>query len=215
MKKSTRFSLGLTFLFFIMIEINWIVRIKNGEMPRFDIWTRPYVETVAETKVYTLFRWITELGSFHFVFPLTIIGLILFWIIFRDYVPAAIFGLGVLCTHLLNKLIKELVARERPSISVLLNAEGYSFPSGHSMVTIVCYGLLAYLIGLTLSSKRSKLILYIIFGSIIFLIGFSRYILNVHYLTDIISGFLIGSIVLYFFIYLYQKINQIRIKGKG
>src|SRR5690625_4811419 len=134
MKKTTRFSLGLIFLFFIMIVINWIVRIKNGEMPRFDIWTRPYVATVAETKVYMLFRWITELGSFHFVFPLTVIGVILFWVIFRDYVPAAIFGLGVLCTHLLNQLIKELVARERPSISVLLNAEGYSFPDRKSVV---------------------------------------------------------------------------------
>ena len=203
-------TISIFILLLLLMITNWISVIRREELPRFDQWTRPFVDTVAETKVYTLFRWMTEFGSFHFVFPLTIIGIIVLWIVFRDYLPALIFGLGVLTTHLLNQLIKDFIARERPSISVLLNAEGYSFPSGHSMVTMVCYGLIAYFIGTKLASRKATMIIQIMFGCIIFLIGFSRYILNVHYLTDIISGFLFGFIMLLLFIYLYKIANQVR-----
>lgn len=215
MRKSIAYPVGMILLLLFIIVINWTTQIKNKKMPHFDEWSRPFVDTVAETNVYTVFRWITEFGSFHFVLPLTIIGVIVFWIIFRDYLPALTFGLGVLSAHLLNKVIKEFIARERPSVSVLLNAEGYSFPSGHSMVTIVCYGLIAYLIGTKLATLQAKSIVWIVFGSLIGLIGFSRYILNVHYLTDIISGFLFGSVVLVVFIYFYKKITQIRLVKKA
>src|SRR5699024_5213753 len=129
-----------------------------------------------------------------------------------NYLPALIFGSGVLTAHLLNQWIKDLIARERPSISVLLNAEGYSFPSGHSMVTMVCYGLIAYFIGTRIASKKAMTMIHSMFGCFIFLIGISRYILNVHYLTDIISGFLFGLIVLFIFIFLHKKISQSRLR---
>src|SRR5699024_5714558 len=120
---------------------------------------------------------------------------------FKDYRPALIFGLGTLFAHLLNKLIKTLVMRERPSISTLLDAEGYSFPSGHAMVSIVCYGLLAYFIMIKSQSVKWTRGIQIFFYSVIFLVGISRYILNVHFLTDVIGGFFIGFIVLMAFIH--------------
>lgn len=46
---------------------------------------------------------------------------------------------------------------------------------------------------------------------LVLLIGFSRYILNVHYLTDIVSGFLFGGIILIVFIKIYKKIVQLRL----
>lgn len=198
----------LILLLFFMI--NWMVIISKEELPRFDQWSRPFVEAIADTKWYTLFRWITEFGSVQFVLPFTIVGMVVLWIVFRNYLPALIFGSGVLTAHLLNQWIKDLIARERPSISVLLNAEGYSFPSGHSMVTMVCYGLIAYFIGTRIASKKATTMIHSMFGCFIFLIGISRYILNVHYLTDIISGFLFGLIVLFIFIFLHKKISQSR-----
>src|SRR5699024_12285663 len=102
--------------------------------------TRPYVDIVSETKVYTVFRWITELGSFHVVFPLTLIMMLLFLILFKEYLPACLFGVGVLTAHITNELLKQLMIRERPSISVLVYAEGYSLASGNTMISMVCYG---------------------------------------------------------------------------
>ena len=211
MKKWIGYPITILILL-LLLMINWMLMISKEELPRLDQWSRPFVETIAETKWYTLFRWITELGSVQFVLPFTIVGIVVLWIVFRDYLPALIFGFGVLTAYLLNQWIKDLIARERPSISVLLNAEGYSFPSGHSMVTMVCYGLIAYFIGMTIASKKATMLIHSMFGCLIFLIGISRYILNVHYLTDIISGFLLGLIVLSVFIFLDKKMTQSRVR---
>ena len=210
MHKSFIYFILSILLFLMVIVTNWTIQIKNEKMPAFDEWTRPYVHLVAETKVYTVFRWITELGSFHIVFPFTIVMMLIFWIFFKDYLPSCLFGTGVLITYLINQLLKQIITRERPSMSVLLNAEGYSFPSGHSMITVVCYGLVAFFIGLHISSNKQKIILYMVAGSIIVSVGLSRYILNVHFLTDIVSGFLFGSIILFGFIHLYKTIMNIR-----
>ena len=210
MYKLFTYFIASTLLMLVFIVTYWTILIKNDKMPTFDEWTRPYVDIVSETKVYTVFRWITELGSFHVVFPLTLIMMLLFLILFKDYLPACLFGVGVLTAHITNQLLKQLMTRERPSISVLLNAEGYSFPSGHSMIAIVCYGLIAFFIGLHLASNKQKVILYILLGGLILLIGVSRYVLNVHFLTDIISGFLFGGIILFSFIHLYKLLMNIR-----
>lgn len=194
----------------LFITFYWMYIIKKGIVPQLDRWSRPFVEMVADSPIYTIFRWITEFGSFHILFPLTMILMFAIWVVYRDYFPAITFGLGVLSAHLLNQWIKAFISRERPSINALLNAEGFSFPSGHSMVTIVCYGLLAYFISKRLRTKRFIKIIMIFFSCFIFSIGFSRYILNVHYLTDIISGFLLGFIVLQIIIYLYEKIQNNR-----
>src|SRR5699024_7526564 len=100
MRKSITYFIGLILLFLTFMVTSWTIQIKNETMPLFDEWTRSYVDVLADTKVYTIFRWITELGSFHVVFPLTIIMMILFWILFNDYLPACIFGAGVLTTYI-------------------------------------------------------------------------------------------------------------------
>lgn len=212
MRKYSIYSIWIMLVLLGAIVITWMIQIKNNKMPALDVWSRPFVDTVVDTNIYTVFRWITEFGSFHVVFPLTIVVVILFWITFRDYLPALTFGLGVLTAHLLNSLLKDLIARERPSISVLLNAEGYSYPSGHAMVPIVCYGLIAYLISTKLTSQKKARFVQVFLGILIFLVGFSRYILNVHYLTDIISGFLFGGIILFIFIAMHKKVLQLRMQ---
>lgn len=210
MRKSVGYLICIITVVLFIISMNWILIIKSDELPKIDQWSRPFVETVDGTTVYTIFRWMTEFGSVHFVLPLSIITLIILWVVFRDYLPALTFGLGVLFAHLLNQSIKSIVARERPSISPLLNAEGFSFPSGHAMVPIVCYGLIAFFISKKLRSTWAMMVVYGFFGCFIWLIGISRYILNVHYLTDIISGFLFGLFVFLLSIYLYEKIQVIR-----
>lgn len=191
-----------------MLVLVWIWQLKQGLMPYTDQWTRELVQNVADTRVYSVFRWVTELGSRTFVQPMTIIMTIVLWALFRSYRPALLFDFGVLGTHLLNKLVKELVARERPSISVLLNAEGYSFPSGHAMVSLVCYGLLGFLLSEKCRSIKMARFLQYSSGLVILVIGFSRYMINVHYLTDVFAGYLLGLIVLISLIRLYKWMDM-------
>ena len=173
----------------IVISV-WIVELKRGKIPLTDQVTRGLVEGIADTRLYTFFRGITELGSKTFVIPFVIIMMIILWITYKNIIPALIFGIGTLGASMLNRLIKPLIARERPSISKELDALGFSFPSGHAVTSIVCYGLLAYFLSERFPKQKKSI--RIIFGILIVLIGTSRYFINVHYLTDVITGFFVG-----------------------
>lgn len=192
----------------LMVIAVWIFKVMKDELPLVDQWTRSIVPKVADTQLYTFFRWVTELGSVSFVLPFTIVMVVVITLLFRNWLPPVTFGLGVLGSHLLNTIIKQLVARERPSISALLNAEGHSFPSGHAMVSMVCYGLLAFF--LVKKIQNATVIFLIQFGLalLIFLVGISRFFINVHYLTDITTGFILGYLCLVAIIYLYEKMEQ-------
>ncbi len=188
----------------------WIFKITRGDIPYVDKWTRALVDTFPDTYIYTFFRTVTNLGSESFMYPFTAVITIILIILFRDWLPGLTFGLGIFITHQVNKLIKILVSRERPSILVEANAVGESFPSGHAMVPIVCYGLLAYFLAKKIKSTTVVLFIQIIFALLVFLIGISRYVINVHYITDIVAGFVFGFLCLLLLIYFYEWINKLR-----
>lgn len=212
MKKSKKYVLFGLLVVILATIMMWMITIVKGELPYFDQWTRSFVGTVADTSIYTMARWVTELGSEPFIILFTVMMGVLIWWMFRDWLPALFFSGGTFVSHLLNVLIKKLVARERPSIFIEANAEGFSFPSGHSMITMVCYGFLIYILAKKLTSNKAIICMQLFFSVLIFLIGISRYIINVHYLTDIIAGFTFGFIFLLGLIYLYEFIQKQRIE---
>lgn len=92
--------------------------------------------------------------------------------------------------------LKDLFERSRPAGEALTVASGYSFPSGHAMLSMAFYGFLAALLlkyGRGSNQARFGAIALFI---LVLLIGFSRIYLNVHYLSDVMAGFLFGAIVL-------------------
>jgi len=92
----------------------------------------------------------------------------------------------------LNQLLKRIVQRPRPTEYRLIDESGYSFPSGHSMVSAAVYGFLIYLILKKIKSKTLKWSLITILVTLIILIGISRIYLGVHYTSDVLAGFLIS-----------------------
>ncbi|HLR63460.1 MAG TPA: phosphatase PAP2 family protein [Lentibacillus sp.] len=208
-RKSIYFIIGLAVVMF-MIFIIWNVKIMAGVVPYVDQWSRGFVANIADSTVYLIFRWITELGSKSFLLPFTIIMSLFLWYLLQDWLAGFLFASGTLGSHLLNTLIKGLVERERPRILLEANAEGYSFPSGHAMTSLVCYGLFVYFIVKKITSQKTVLGIKIAFALLVFLIGISRYIINVHYLTDVIAGFTIGGLYLTGMVYLFELIQKRR-----
>ena len=76
---------------------------------------------------------------------------------------------------------------------------GYSFPSGHSMISAAFYGFLIYLIYKKVKNKKLKITLIIVLSILIVSIGISRIYLGVHYTSDVLGGFLlsISYLILY------------------
>lgn len=91
-------------------------------------------------------------------------------------------------------LLKQLFQRKRPLSPLLKAAKGLSFPSGHAIMAVTFYGLLIYILQHTIDINWLRILSTILIIILIFLIGFSRVYLRVHYASDVLGGFIIGSL---------------------
>ena len=107
---------------------------------------------------------------------------------------------NLIVSTILNFGIKNIVRRTRPKGFRIIEESGYSFPSGHSMVSMAFYGLLIYLIYKKVDNKYLKNCLIFLLSIIILLIGLSRIYLGVHYTSDVLAGFLLGISYLIVFV---------------
>ncbi len=98
---------------------------------------------------------------------------------------------------LLNTTLKALFARTRPlHEGGPIQAEGWSFPSGHSSGAVVVYGMLAYVLLRCLPPAlawRASLPLVLLAAATAFSVGSSRVFLQVHFATDVLAGFASGT----------------------
>lgn len=118
--------------------------------------------------------------------------------------------INLLGITIINNLIKVIIARPRPEINKLVTETGYSFPSGHSMVSMAFYGYLIYLIYRYIENKYIKWLLIVLLSILICLIGISRIYLGVHYTSDVLGGFLLS--ISYLVVYI-SLIKNLKIKN--
>jgi len=98
-------------------------------------------------------------------------------------------GAGAL---VLDPVLKSLVGRLRPVVAhPLAHGTGDSFPSGHSLGSIVCYGALL-LVFLPAARGRWRAVFIAVVVTIVALVGISRFVLGVHYLSDVMGGWALG-----------------------
>lgn len=94
---------------------------------------------------------------------------------------------------LFNQLLKWMFHRQRPALHRLIEETGYSFPSGHSMVSFIFYGMLGMLFFMFLRNRTPKIVIAITTIALILMIGISRVYLGVHYPSDVLAGFAAGG----------------------
>ncbi|PGL36345.1 phosphoesterase [Bacillus thuringiensis] len=195
--------IGLLFAVFSIVA--W--RVHAGGVTVMDTYVRGLVKGLQTESSLTFFSYFTKLGSAIGIAATLVISLLVFWKK-RYYAAMIVYPMGILITHLVNKGIKEIVKRERPSLNEALDALGYSFPSGHAMLLIMTFGFLAYIIAANLKSIAGKCVITILMGIVILSIGLSRVILDVHYPTDILAGYCVGGILLVIAIYYHRLLTE-------
>jgi undecaprenyl-diphosphatase len=118
----------------------------------------------------------------------------------RKKSQAILLATTAIITALIITILKNIIQAPRPT-SMLILETGYSFPSGHTTFAVVFFGLLAFIF-----AKKEHNIPVIITSTILILtIAFTRLYLQVHWLTDIIGGLIIGTIILVSSISIYKK----------
>lgn len=149
--------------------------------------TIPWVTTVA--------RGLAWMGSPPTIVTLAVLAALLglFWRRIRGAawtLPIAVLGAGVIIQG-----VKMEFRRPRPHFfTPLLKETGYSFPSGHSLIAVVVYGLLGYFV-LSLVRKRGRAArrgVITLTVLLIIAIGVSRVYVGVHYPTDVLAGWTAG-----------------------
>ena len=140
-------------------------------------------------------KFITNFGGAIFIITL----MITLFILIKDKKIGLSIFLNLVIATTLNQLLKRILQRPRPTEYRIIEETGYSFPSGHSMVSMAFYGYLIYLIYKYVENKYIKWTLIVLLSILICSIGISRIYLGVHYTSDVLGGFLasISYLVIY------------------
>lgn len=200
---------------FIIKNLRWIVLficlviflalaedVFNKEIMNGDIIGYKLVSTFLISDFVTpIAKFITNLGGAIFLITLTIS---LFILIKNKKIGISISSNLVIVT-VLNQLLKNILQRPRPTEYRIIEETGYSFPSGHSMVSMAFYGYLIYLIYKYVKNKYIKWISIVLFSILICSIGVSRIYLGVHYTSDVLGGFCISISYLVIYISAVKK----------
>ena len=158
--------------------------IMNGDIIGYEIISKFLISDF----VTPIAKFITNFGGAIFLIVLTIV---LFTVIKNKKIGVSIFSNLVIVT-ILNQLLKGILQRPRPTEYRIIEETGYSFPSGHSMISMAFYGYLIYLIYKYVKNKYIKWTSIVVLSLLICTIGISRIYLGVHYTSDVLGGFLIS-----------------------
>lgn len=206
---------------FIIKNLKWIILficligflalaedVFHKEIMQGDIIGYKFISTYLISDFATpIAKFITNFGGATFLIGITVV---LFAIIKNEKIGIAIFS-NLFIITILNQLLKRILQRPRPKEFRIINESGYSFPSGHSMISMAFYGYLIYLIYKYVKNKYLKWSLIILLSILICSIGISRIYLGVHYTSDVLAGFMIS--ISYLIIYT-SLINKFVLENK-
>jgi undecaprenyl-diphosphatase len=154
----------------------------------FDQAVRQIIHAHSSPALTTLMRLVTNLGDWMVLVP----AALLLWLVFvlrgmRQHVRLLLVTMAGALT--LDAVLKFAVHRPRPTPFFIPKPSTYSFPSGHALISLCFYGLLAGMICLSLHKTWQKLLVWGGAALLIALIGFSRIYLSVHWPSDVIAGY--------------------------
>jgi membrane-associated phospholipid phosphatase len=160
----------------------------------------------ADSQVLTsAMEWVSRLSGEWPALALVIVGTIVVWR--RLGRPEACLVLAMGATLPAYSILKVIVNRPRPSadlVQVFVTEKGSGFPSGHAFFAMAFLGLVIWL-ALTHAGKRS-LSAVVLAGCLllILMIGASRVYLGVHWLSDVLGGYLLGTVFLALLLWMYH-----------
>lgn len=167
--------------------------VMEGGTQRFDDAVLLWMNSHATPWLTGLALDVTALGAGTVVWLMVIVASVFLWVSCHRW-SAALLWVSILGSGLINATMKLFFNRPRPHLFPwrVPYAGLSSFPSGHSMTSMVCYATLAYLIARLTPNAFLRRFTFVLAGLMIVLIGLSRLYLGVHYPTDVLAGFTMG-----------------------
>lgn len=205
-------GLYLTLSFIVFVSILFLLLgvtedfIEQDFIVQIDYWIAKNIALTRTELVVDFFHFFTFFGNGKLVFFLFISILIIMIFVYNYFwlFPLIISVGGSMSTAWLSKYC---FLRPRP-IEALFIEQSPSFPSGHATIAMSFYAVLFYLWWRQASNWNMQVIISFLGSSFVLLLAFSRIIIGVHYLTDVIAGLLLGGLWFIIALSLYEWLNN-------
>jgi undecaprenyl-diphosphatase len=168
--------------------------VRNGPLVRIDTWAANHLHEIVRDSPLAVdaLEVVSFLGKPIWFFIICVpVGAFL---LYRRRVRLTIFlATTAIVGGLIDTAVKMAVDRDRPSLEdPVATAFGQSFPSGHSMASVVCYGALLLIFMPVIPATRRHLAIAAT-ALLVLAIGFTRLALGVHFISDVLGGFVLGA----------------------
>lgn len=191
------YGLSLTFLWVVIgcmlvlfIALAEAVATLNS-IVSIDYFISAQMSLLRDSDVVGFFVLITSFASTPIAVLVVLFVAVNCWVKQQRYIIVGLL-IATLGSTAFTSLLKYLFQRERPANSLLV-VQTYSFPSGHATTAMALYGFIAYLLIRFHQDFAQKIRIFTIAILFILLIGLSRVVLNQHYLSDVLGGYLVGA----------------------
>lgn len=201
-KRGVIFAAGL--VLFVLLTILMV----TGNLQWFDDPIREWVYSIRNPALTEVLKVITYMGNWQTITLLCIVLLLFRKTRLRYGVPVSA---GAIFVTIFNRIIKLIFKRPRPEESLhLIEEGGYSFTSGHSITSMVVFGLLIYLVRKYVRNRKAANILTAALAVPWIFIGLSRIYMGVHFPSDVLAGWALGAAVLVGVIVIVEKCDARR-----
>lgn len=201
-KRGVIFAAGL--VLFVLLAILMV----TGNLQWFDDPIREWVYSIRNPALTEVLKVITYMGNWQTITLLCIVLLLFRKTRLRYGVPVSA---GAIFVTIFNRIIKLIFKRPRPEESLhLIEEGGYSFTSGHSITSMVVFGLLIYLVRKYVRNRKAANILTAALAVPWIFIGLSRIYMGVHFPSDVLAGWALGAAVLVGVIVIVEKCDARR-----
>ena len=147
----------------------------------------------------------TAMGGYA-VLSLTIISFTMFLVLQHGNYSAKFFLFTTIGGYICSMLMKKLVGRDRPAfIPHLSYVDTSSFPSSHSMMSVIVFLTIGILLARQCSDKRVRRMLLLLPIAVAWLVGISRVCMGVHFPTDVLAGWSAGVLWIWAAFAVYDK----------
>jgi undecaprenyl-diphosphatase len=168
----------------------WLAEVVLSEsVVRSDEKIRAFVHQFASPFLTHAMRFVTNFGDWQIVLFGTVL-LLLVLLYFRAYNYMKLVAVTMTGGGILDGVLKDTFHRARPDAFFIPRPMTYSFPSGHALISLCFYGLLAGIISLQWRKRWQRVLTWALAACAIGTIGFSRIYLGVHWPSDVLAGYL-------------------------
>lgn len=179
------------FAAFILV-LEWVTHGAHGVV-RFDRGILMWMDRHHEPVLTTIAKGLAWMGSPAVIVTVAAVATVVGMAVPRTRGAAWTFPVAAGGAGLIIQGVKLAVHRTRPDLfQPLIHEQGYSFPSGHSMIAVVIYGLIGYFALGFAKSKAARAAVIAATTIIVVAISVSRVYVGVHYPTDVLAGWSAG-----------------------